>query len=236
MKLGMSSNAGAIAQKLQKLASSDLPYVTTLALNDTAKDALPEIQEHMDDVFDQPTRFTRSAFFIWYANKRTLTAEIKRKTMQSKRHYMEVQAKGGSRPMAGFERALKASGQGASQIRTVTPAAGAKKDRFGNWTRGQRNQVFKGLAAQASASPAGAGGSPKKKGVGYFVAPPNGALSPGVYRRERTGELTKLLHFSKRSARYSKSFTPFEVVEDVVARRYADHFRKRLTEVLRKGP
>jgi len=76
----------------------------------------------------------------------------------------------------------------------VTPAPGARRDKYVNWSSGQRNQVLSAIKSQRDASANTTAKSRKRnrRRAGYFVPRPGSKLSPGVYMRNGSGVVTVL--------------------------------------------
>lgn len=234
MKLSINTNAAKIAARLNDIAKSQLPYATARALNDTADQGKKAIAEHMTEVFDEPTRFTLNAYFIWYAKKSTLVAAIRRKTMVAGRHYLAVQGRGGGRPATGFESFLRGQVKYAGGLKVAVPTSKAKRDRHGNLSRGQRTQIVRGLTSQKNrGAVVSTTASRSRRQASYFATGRGSHLSPGVYRRERDNSLSKVISFGQSVPHYERRFKPAQVVRRVVVNEYAKNFRQRLTQAIK---
>ena len=129
---------------VNEIERKQLPMATAWALNDTAKEVLEHIQTGMETVFDDPTPFTKNAFHVWRAKKTNLVATVQERPSVGDRHYLKVQERGGRRPNTGLERMLSSSLAYDGVLAAVVPAKGAKRNRFGNWAPGERNQATLG--------------------------------------------------------------------------------------------
>lgn len=227
-------DAAHIDRAMSDLVEKQMPFATALTLNDAAYDGLEEVESEIEEVFDQPTRFTKKAFFVQRASKRRLSALIERKTRAAGRHYLEVQQAGGVRPQTALEKLLVSRLKYDGPIQTVTPASGARLNKHGNWSPGQRNQVLSGIKAQRDARTNTTKASKKRqrKRAGYFVPRSGSKLSPGVYQRMARGKVKKILHITDASARYDKRFEFDERVERRVREVLPKHFERRLRQAL----
>lgn len=216
--------------KLNRVEKSQVSFALSVAINDTAKEAVEDIKTEMKSVFDTPVRWTLNAFFVKRGTKRKPVAVIRRKDAQRGRHYLEVQSKGGARPQTGLEKGLGSRLAYAGIVRTVTPTSKARKTKAGNWSPAQRNQVLSGIKAQRdpTANTTKASKKRNKSRAGYFVPRPGSKLSPGVYQRKSRKKIVKILHFSDGSANYKKRLDIAKVTRTTVERRFDQNFRAAL--------
>jgi hypothetical protein len=230
--LAMSLDDRAFRRQLTNLEVAQLPKASAIALNDTAYDALKFTQDRMDVVFDRPTRWTKNAIMVWRATKDNLEATLKERPSVGRRHYLKVQEAGGTRPQTGVERQLAAHVGYQGSIAAVIPAAGAKLDSYGNWSSGERNQVLSALGAQRdmTANQTDASRKRAKGRATYFV--PKTDLPPGVYRRTMTGELSKVLTFTKAMPSYAKRFGFYDGVQEVWQEKLPAHLDRALAKAV----
>jgi len=95
MQLKFTSNVEQLQKRLNLIATSQLPFVVSKALNATAVMAKAAVQKHFQDVLDRPTPFTQNAVTIRYATKSNLTAFVLVKDKQAA--YLKRQEAGGVR-------------------------------------------------------------------------------------------------------------------------------------------
>ncbi|NEX45195.1 hypothetical protein [Pseudotabrizicola algicola] len=222
----------AFGRQLSNLERVQLPFAAANALNDTAADALKHIQDRMDVVFDRPTRWTKNALMVWRAKKGNLEAQVKERPSVGSRHYLKVQEAGGVRPQTGVEKLLAGRVAYAGIIAAALPAAGAKLDSYGNWSGGERNQVLSALGAQRdrAANQTEASRKRAKGRASYFV--PKHGLSPGVFKRTVTGELSKVLTFTTAMPRYDQRLGFYDGVQEVWSDKLPGHLNRRLAEAV----
>lgn len=219
-------------RQLSNLEVAELPKAASLALNDTAYDALKHVQSRMDVVFDRPTRFTKNALHVWRAKPDHLEAQVKERPSVGRRHYLKIEEAGGVRPQTGLEHLLATKVAYAGIIAAAVPASGAKLDGFGNWSTGERNQVLSALGAQRdkTANTTEASKARKKGRASYFV--PKSGLAPGVYRRTVEGDLAKVLTFTTAMPSYNPRLGFYDGVEDVWTKRLTDHLNRHLAKAV----
>lgn len=142
------ANFRQIERMLSDMQDKQIPFAMMLAVNDTAKDAHEEIQREMKTAFRNPTPWTQRAFFVKRATKTNPVAVIRRKDAPRGRHYLGVQARGGPRPQTGLERLVSSRLKYSGIVRTITPAKGARLNKYGNMSPGQRNQILSAIKSQ----------------------------------------------------------------------------------------
>lgn len=207
-----------------------LPFAAAQALNATAQDVLEHVQNRMEVVFDRPTRFTKNAFMVWRANKRTLEAKVQERPSVGSKHYLKVQETGGARPATGMEKMLRSALAYNGVLSALVPAEGAKLDRYGNWSSGERNQALSAINGWREAGyKANSTDASRKRAKGraaYFVGGTKNG-SPGIYKRTGTGKrekVTKVAHFVDGAPSYRKRLGFLDGAQEVFAARFEKNF------------
>lgn len=220
----------------RRLSEKDVKIAASWALNDTAQDVLRTVQEGMRRRFDRPTRFTLNAFYVWRASPSRLEAVVQERSSMSTRHYLKIEEAGGARPQTGVERALSLKLKYDGIIRSAIPAQGAKLDAYGNWSSGERNQALSAVQSQLDEKSNTTEASRKrnKRRAGYFVPRKGAKLSPGIWRRDTTGAISKVLHFSDTSPRYKPALGFYQGAEDVYRMRLPQHLARTLAKLAAK--
>ena len=136
MRMSLESNIRAVERDLSDAARRQVPFATSLALNEMAEAVRDHETARLEKVLDRPTPFPRKAYAMRRSTKRRLEA------IQAR--YLEAQEEGGTRTPK--RRAL------------VVPAA-IRKNKYGNIARGA---VKRNLAKPAvfSGTPRGGGKGP----------------------------------------------------------------------------
>lgn len=93
MGFDLTSNIDAFMGRFEAVASRQLPFALSRALNDTAEDVRKAEVATMRRVFDRPTPYTLNAFQIRPSTKASLSAVIETRPVQGP--YLERQADGG---------------------------------------------------------------------------------------------------------------------------------------------
>ncbi|GLU38872.1 hypothetical protein [Pseudomonas sp. NBRC 100443] len=203
----------------------DLPNrVLADALNHTANQANQALRSEIDDVFDQPTPFTRNAIRILSATPNRLEAALWVKDEkdhaskgQAPEDWVAPQVFGGPRVDKASERNLRAKGILPKGM-FIVPAAGARLDQYGNMSRGQMIQILSGLGAleYREGSKHNATDSARSLAKGhqqaYFVMK-RGRVPIGIgERRDKT--LVMVLAFV-RAPQYRERFRFFDIVRRI---------------------
>lgn len=232
--LGFQMDDQAVTRMLSNMEARQLPFATMMALNDTAKDALALVQRQMDLVFDRPTRFTKNAFMVWRATKDNLTAEVKERPDVGRKHFLKVQERGGARPQKAMEKGLAARLAYSGVIAAVIPAAKAKRDAFGNWSAGERNQALSGIGGQRdrASNTTEASRRRNRKRAEYFVSDPENGLSPGIWRRNADGSLNKIALFTESMPSYSPRLLFVETAQKEANAKFPQHFAARFKQAI----
>jgi len=93
MGFDLSSNMTDIMGRFEAVASRQLPFALSRALNDTAESVRKAEVAAMQRVFDRPTPYTLNAFRIIPSSKSSLVAVVASKDVQGE--YLQRQAEGG---------------------------------------------------------------------------------------------------------------------------------------------
>jgi hypothetical protein len=228
--MSFSLDASDFLRVLDDLDRKQLPYATMLAVNATAQDVLKRVQDRMTVVFDRPTRFTKNAFQVMpRATKSRPEATVGERPSVGKRHYLKVQEAGGPRRQTALEGLLESKIAYGGVLRSIIPAEYAKRDSFGNWSPGERNQVLSALGAQRDRAANATKASKKRarKRASYFV--PKHGLAPGVYKRQNPDDIPlRVLTFSDKVPNYQKRLGFFDSASLVFDARIGVNFAAAL--------
>lgn len=197
-----------LERKLNNAINSQIPYALSLALNESAKTMLAKHKQDMNLAFENPTPFTKNAFYIQYAKKHNPVAVIRRKDMQRGKHYLEVQDAGGFRGRKAFETNMRMNLPYDGDISYVTPTRYTPLNRYGNMSQGFLRKIESELrtardpAMRMNTKKPGA----RKTKFGYFTPPTSHPLGQGkragVYKRSKAGNVTKVLNFTTAAPKY----------------------------------
>lgn len=190
------------------------------ATRKTAFDVRDAAVQKMEEVFDNPVRFTTNSLQTTF-DKKTGVATVEPKDGYWSRadNYLDVQISGTNRKQKAFERALQASGLLPNGWHAV-PGEAAKLDSFGNMSVGQIKQILswfnaaepyagstqnKTTATRAKARK----GTRSKRGYEFFAARPGHRIGARSWKNGRTQNLTPGIYlrtfFSFEGARGGRS-------------------------------
>lgn len=223
---------------IARLSGRDARLAATFALNDTAADVLAHVRKQTAEKFDRPTPFALNAFTIRGARPNRLVAVVAERPSVGRKHFLKVQEAGGARPRTGTEHALQTRLNYSGIIDYVASASGARLDAYGNWSSGERNQALSAVQAQRDEKQNTTAASRKrnKRRAGYFVPRTNSKLTPGIWRRDLDGSVTKVLHFLSSAPRYQAVFGFYDGVEEVYLDRLPVHLTRTLSKMIaRRG-
>ena len=175
--------------------TGQLPFATSLALNQTARDVQQAYKAQTSSSFVSPTAFTRNAFRYDQSTKASLVAQV---YPSPDRSYLSTQSFGGQRrwkAYEGFIRGLAASSGTALPPGKLLPTSVAI-----NAAGNPKRSLFSQIQSRLSTTDRG----------GFFIGTPRGDSSrtAGVYRRSRE-KLIPFFLVSDSEPRYEPRF-PFE--------------------------
>jgi len=245
--INISANVDEAIKKLGAM-SSQIPFVTSLAINRTGQKVVAKEEHEIRDVFDKPTPYIQKSVFLRPSNKTNLTAIIGLKDFASKGNpaskILSAEIAGGSRRLKRYEVALRRVGALPNGYYTV-PGAAAKIDQYGNIVRSQITQMLSYFQAFPEAGYKAnttqdkkdrlAKGSKKKMGVSYFVG--RVGRSPlGIWMRIHSafGSAVKPMLMFVPSAQYQPILDFKFVAENTVNKEFAEEFERAFNEVFVK--
>jgi hypothetical protein len=219
--ISMKADTAKLQNKLNNLINRQMPYATSVAINETLKTLETYNKALMRKAFDQPTTFTLNAFYVQYSNKQTLKGALRRKDRPAGRHFLEVQDKGGSRPLKAFEKNFIERLPYRGLILGVLPTDSTPLNPQGNLTMAFLNKVSSQLSIQRARDQnkpyqTKTKSGRRSKATRYFVPDPDHPLAsrggPGVYatkpdapKSKRSGSrVSKVLNFAQKAPTYSK--------------------------------
>lgn len=217
----ITANTDRIQRKLNNLINSQMPYATSLAINETLKTLEKYNKQLMVKAFRDPVPFTMNAFYVKFSNKRNLSGFLRRKDKVVGRHYLEIQDMGGRRPRKGFENNFMNQGKNTGSLAAVLPTKNTPRDPRGNMTMAFINKVSSQLGVQKDAAQNKPYQLKTKSGkrstaVRYFSPHPSHPLAQrgglGVYetradplgKKRGDGRIKKVMNFVQNAPTYRK--------------------------------
>jgi len=95
MQISVKSNIKEITKFTTNVQKKQIPFATSVAINNTLFDLKKEMAKQMDKKLDRPTPFTKRGFFINKAKKNLLVGVLLMKDIVA--NYMQYQIEGGTR-------------------------------------------------------------------------------------------------------------------------------------------
>lgn len=229
MGFNVTSNMDAVMRRFEDVATRQMPFAMSRALNATAQDVRDAEVATMSKVFDRPTPYTLGAFQIRPSTKANLVAVVEQKEQAGRRDYLKREALGGPRQSTALENLLRAKLPIAGILTAILPADNARLDRYGNWSNGQRNEVLAAVGAMRdSTSNRSARSLKRKKNPSKFFVPTSG-LPPAIYERTGKGQLKVILAFTAAAPVYTPRFPFQRVAQDTAEAVFPAHFALAFT-------
>ena len=206
-----------------KAVQKQLPFATSVALNNVAFDARKAINAGTKGAFHVPVKFTQNAFLVQKSKKKSLAAFVyaQDKAGKDRARYLRFGIQGGSRPQKGmdayFANAVPNDGTIPSGAYFM-PTSLVKTNASGNVTQATLRRISKGIS-----------GDPRG---GFFIGTPRGGgRPPGIYRRSREQLFPYFIATTDRPD-YTGRFNIESIGAKVIERRFGIHFNAALSKAL----
>ena len=211
-----------------KAVQKQLPFATSVALNNVAFDARKAINAGTKGAFDKPVKFTQSAFLVQKSKKKSLAAFVyaQDKAGKDRARYLRFGIAGGTRPQKGldvyFEKAVPNDGTIPAGAYFM-PTSLVKTNASGNVTQATLRRISKGLSGNARG--------------GFFIGTPRGGgkntgKPPGIYRRSREQLFPYFIATTDRPDYAAGRFNIESIGAKVIERRFGIHFNAALSKAL----
>ena len=206
-----------------KAVQKQLPFATSVALNNVAFDARKAINAGTKGAFHVPVKFTQNAFLVQKSKKKSLAAFVyaQDKAGKDRARYLRFGIAGGRRPQKGldvyFENAVPNDGTIPAGAYFM-PTSLVKTNASGNVTQATLRRISKGIS-----------GNPRG---GFFIGTPRGGnRPPGIYRRSREQLFPYFIATTDRPD-YTGRFNIESIGAKVIDRRFGIHFNAALSKAL----
>lgn len=215
------------AKEALALVQGEIPYATSVALNNVGKDVIAAQKLEMQKVFDRPTPYALNSLFQTYARKDNLETRTRIKspdpsdTAQGERGYMGTQIFGGSRKDKGSEKTMRAAGLLPDGYQMV-PGAGITLNQYGNVTGGRVAAILNNLIGTGSWTNA----------AGTFVVGEVGGTW-GIWKVQRNKWSPQFIFV--RDPSYQPRFDYHAVSEQEFLDRWKDEFAAAVDKALKTG-
>ena len=206
-----------------KAVQKQLPFATSVAINNVAFDARKAINAGTKGAFHVPVKFTQNAFLVQKSKKKSLAAFVSAqdKAGKDRARYLRFGIQGGSRPQKGldvyFENAVPNDGTIPAGAYFM-PTSLVKINASGNVTQATLRRISKGISGNARG--------------GFFIGTPRGGnRPPGIYRRSREQLFPYFIATTDRPD-YTGRFNIESIGAKVIERRFGIHFNAALSKAL----
>lgn len=191
-----------LQNQIKTIATGQIPFATSLAINRTAKKVKANLEHEIIDVFDNPTPYIKKSVAISYSDKANLRARVWLKDEAHKGNppnkILAAEITGGERRLKRFEKALRAVGAIPNGYFLVLGEK-APKDVYGNVSPGfivrilSYFRAFPEAGYKANITDEGkkklAKGNKKAAGASYYVGYAGNGSQLGIWRRNHTSSL-----------------------------------------------
>ena len=193
-----------------------LPFATSLALNNTGFDMRNAFNKGTLSAFNKPTRFTQKAFLTTKSKKTNLIVHVfaKDKEGGDAARYLRFGVKGGARPAKGYERFFSGLPNDGTVNAYFIPSQ-IKVDGFGNVTRANLKKVSAAV----------------QNNKAFIGTPRNSSRPPGIYERDGDKLITRFVSVSTKPT-YTGRFNLQVIGDKVINRRFNQHFNKAMSKAI----
>lgn len=182
MEISFAANFREVERDLSDFARKQLPFATSLALNDTAEAVERGARRDLETRLDKPTPFTLRGLLILRSSKARLWADVLIKDAQAA--YLRWQETGGDRP---------------PKAKAIPVPVHIGRDSFGNMARGAVKRAALGADVFS--------GRPGRAGPGLFQRLKGGGLRLLV-AFEPVAKYRPRLHFADNATRIANAMMP----------------------------
>ncbi len=206
-----------------KAVQKQLPFATSVALNNVAFDARKAINAGTKGAFHVPVKFTQNAFLVQKSKKKSLAAFVyaQDKAGKDRARYLRFGIAGGTRPQKGMDAYFANAVPNDGTIPAgayFMPTSLVKTNASGNVTQATLRRISKGIS-----------GDPRG---GFFIGTPRGGnRPPGIYRRSREQLFPYFIAPTDRPD-YTGRFNIESIGAKVIERRFGIPFTQALSKAL----
>lgn len=217
-----------VGRFLSGAQKKQVPFATSLAINNTAKSIKAKIESNIKKVFDRPTPKTQKSLFFRPSTKKRLRATVEIKDFVGKgaapSEYLQHHVEGGKRRFKRSEIALHRRGILPRGWYTML-ADDAKRNKHGNMTGGQYTKMLSGLRSLSEVGFSGNLG--KGRRAVYFSTP------QGVFKRTGKKTIKHILFFTQKVPHYKKRLPIHSTARKVYDKEYILHFDRAFALAMR---
>ena len=211
------------ATRWSAAVAKQLPFATSVALNDVAFKARQSLNGATKQYFQGPVKFTQTAFLVQKSKKADLTAYVfaNNEPGRNRARYLRYGIQGGTRGQKGFEAKFLAEVVGTRSIPSgaqLVPTSLVKRNASGNVALATIKRIQKGL-------------NTKGNGTFFVGTPKGGDRPPGIYRRSK-GQLFPYFIATNQQAKYRERFPIGDIAGKVVDRRFGTYLQSSLEKAL----
>lgn len=231
LELKLSFSASEVQRQLTRIGESELPFAMALTATRVAQAAQKAIKREIENVFDNPTPWIKNSTYILAANKSDPKAVVYAREFGGTPAPVTLtpQIEGGVRKFKRSEGHLRAAGFLPNGWQ-IAPGPGAKRDKYGNISRGQLQQVLSGLRVQHDPQQNRRRGKPSE----FFVIRPGSRnpLQAGVW--QRIGRVPSLILTFIQTPTYKSRLDWHGVASAAAEAAFVDEVTRSVDDILSK--
>lgn len=236
--LTVADNIKDVQRQLDRLSREQMPFASAVAITRTAKAVERALGAELRENLENPTPYITRSTFSTSAKKQDLNATIGVRDQASRgaspAQYVQEHFTGSARGMKPYEVALQSIGALPKGMRAV-PGAGIKRDRFGNPSAKDVQELIGALRRGVSVFK---GRGKRTLLTGWFVRMPGDPrrqvqhIEPGIWRRiNREAIIPAFLFIDE--ATYTKRFDLRKTARTVIDQVFEAELSKALDQAVR---
>jgi hypothetical protein len=194
-----------------------LPFATSVAINNTARDVQQAFKATTSTAFKNPTAFTKNAFRYTKSTKANLVATI---APQPNRPYFDPQTFGGTRRWKAYEGFIRGLAND-QPTNTLPPGKLVPTSLAVNAAGNPKRRLFAEIQSKLSSTDRG----------GYFIGTPKGGGTPGVWRRSRERLFPYFIVVDE--PQYDRRFPMERVGNQTVSQHFPTHLSNALDRAIK---
>lgn len=216
--LSVSIDASSLKPMQRFLAAykGQMPFATSVAINQTARDVQLALKATTSTAFDKPTAFTKNAFRYTKSSKTSLVATI---SPQPNRPYFDPQTFGGQRLWKAYEGFIRGLAND-QPTNTLPPGKLIPTSLARNAAGNPKRRLFSELQSKLLSTDRG----------GYFIGTPKGGRTAGVWRRSREKLFPYFIVIDEPI--YQRRFPMERVGNETISRTFPSHLSRAVDRAL----
>lgn len=237
MEFRITATIAQLRRELSDVEKRQLPFAGVVAATRTARTVRTRLVEHMQAIFDRPTRWTLNSLKVEPATPADPIATVGWREFASKGtaagKYIRRNIEGGDRRNTRFEGLLRQGGVlGGGEF--LVPARGVPLDAHGNLSRGLYSKIASQLKVSRdpaqNETPRSRRRQRRRGGSRFFMPKPGSGLPRGVYERKAGERGISGVMMAVRQPRYRAIFDFLGLADKIASAEYPEIFWQALRD------